>query len=167
MLLLDQHAAHERLNYEMLRESSKKGTSSQLLLVPKIFKLSPSDYRLCLANDEVFRSLGFDIEDFNDNSIVVRSVPTNVKERYIERLIYEILSEISKAGNIRNEDFNQKLLYMVACKMSIKANTELSDIEKNELVKKAFSLKGNTTCPHGRPLFISFTKSFIETKFER
>ena len=107
---IDQHAAHERLNYEMLRENSKKGVSSQILLVPKIIKLAPSDYRLCLSNDDIFKSLGFDIEDFNDNSIVVRSVPTNVKENHVERLIYEILSEISKSGNIKSEDFNQMLV---------------------------------------------------------
>lgn len=167
MLLLDQHAAHERMNYEMLRENSKKGVSSQITLVPKIIRLTPSDYRLALSNIELFASLGFDISDFSDNSIVVRSVPTNVQERYTERLIYEILNEISKSGNIKNEEFNQRLLYMIACKMSIKANTELSDKEADALVKEAFMLRGNTTCPHGRPLFVSFSKSYIEGKFER
>lgn len=167
MLLLDQHAAHERINYEMLRESSKKGTSSQILLVPKIIKLPPSDYRLALANKELFRKLGFETEDFSDNCIIVRAIPTNTRESQTERLIYEILNETSKAGNIRNEEFNQRLLYMIACKMSVKANTELSSEEADALAKKAFSLRGNTTCPHGRPLFISFPKSFIEGKFER
>lgn len=167
MLLLDQHAAHERINYEMLRESSKKGTSSQILLVPKIIKLPPSDYRLALANKELFRNLGFETEDFSDNCIIVRAIPTNTRESQTERLIYEILNETSKAGNIRNEEFNQRLLYMIACKMSVKANTELSPEEADALAKKAFSLRGNTTCPHGRPLFISFPKSFIEGKFER
>lgn len=167
MLLLDQHAAHERINYEMLRESSKKGTSSQILLVPKIIKLPPSDYRLALANEELFRNLGFETEDFSDNCIIVRAIPTNTRESQTERLIYEILNETSKAGNIRNEEFNQRLLYMIACKMSVKANTGLSPEEADALAEKAFSLRGNTTCPHGRPLFISFPKSFIEGKFER
>ena len=167
MLLLDQHAAHERMNYEMLRENSKKGTASQLLLVPKIIKLSPSDYRLTLSEVKTFEQLGFEIDDFSDNSIIIRAIPSNVREKALENLIYEIINEISKTGNIRNEDFNQRLLYTVACKMSIKANMELSDKEASELVKNAFLLKGNTTCPHGRPLFISFTKSFIEGKFER
>ena len=167
MLMLDQHAAHERMNYEMLRENSKKGTASQMLLTPKIITLSPSDFNTAVSGKQVFCNLGFDIEPFGENSIVVRSVPMNIRLTSLEKLVYEIINETEKSGGIHNEEFNQRMLYMIACKMSIKANTALSDEEADTLVKRAFELRGNTTCPHGRPLFISFSKSFIEGKFER
>ena len=91
----------------------------------------------------------------------------NIRLTSLEKLVYEIINETEKSGGIHNEEFNQRMLYMIACKMSIKANTALSEEEADTLVKRAFELRGNTTCPHGRPLFISFSKSFIEGKFER
>ena len=111
--------------------------------------------------------MGIMADDFSDNSIVVREIPCEVKEKNIEKLLYEILEEIKKSGKVLPENFNLRLLFLVACKMSVKANTELSIYQMEELVREAFSLNGKTTCPHGRPLFISFSKTTIETKFER
>ncbi len=168
MLLLDQHAAHERMNYEILRESYKKRKAgAQYLLIPKKIDLSASEYSIVMDNLGIFSELGIEIDDFNGRSVVVRSLPLDVKESQLEKLVYEILSEIKKKGRMDKEDFNQRLLYLVACKMSIKANMALSLPEMEELSKKAFMLNGKTTCPHGRPLFISYDKSAIENKFER
>ena len=168
LLLLDQHAAHERLNYEKIhQEYQKKEIHSQLLMVPKIVELAPTDYRLALENLECFSNVGIVADDFQDNSIVIREIPCEVKERNIEKLVYEILEEIRRSGKVLPENFNQRLLFLVACKMSVKANTDLSSYQMEELAKKAFMLHGKTTCPHGRPLFVAFSKTFIETKFER
>lgn len=168
MLLMDQHAAHERMNYEMLRENYKnKNFSSQLLMIPIKIELSATEHIIAVENKEIFENLGMNIEDFGGNEIIVRSIPTDVKKNSVERLVFEIIDEISKKGNMEKEDFNQRLLYLVACKMSIKANMELTKENMEKLVKKAFSLNGKTTCPHGRPLFISYEKTTIENKFER
>lgn len=168
MLLLDQHAAHERMNYEMLKEAyTKKEVGAQYLLIPKKISLSPSEHTIVLDNAKIFSELGIEIEDFDGRSVTINSIPLDVKENQLEKLIYEIIAEIKKKGKMDKEDFNQKLLYLVSCKMSIKANMTLSSNEMEELVKKAFLLNGKTTCPHGRPLFISFDKITIENKFER
>ncbi len=168
LLLLDQHAAHERLNYEKIhRQMVEREVHSQLLMVPKIIEFAPTDYRLLLEHLELLQNVGIMADDFSDNSIVVREIPCEVKERNIEKLLYEILEEIKKSGKVLPENFNLRLLFLVACKMSVKANTELSMYQMEELTKEAFSLNGKTTCPHGRPLFISFSKTTIETKFER
>ena len=168
LLLLDQHAAHERLNYEKIhREMVAREVHSQLLMVPKIVEFAPTDYRLLLEHLELLKNVGIMADDFSDNSIVVREIPCEVKEKNIEKLLYEILEEIKKSGKVLPENFNLRLLFLVACKMSVKANTELSMYQMEELTKEAFSLNGKTTCPHGRPLFISFSKTTIETKFER
>ena len=168
LLLLDQHAAHERLNYEKIhRQMVEREVYSQLLMVPKIIEFAPTDYRLLLEHLELLQNVGIMADDFSDNSIVVREIPCEVKEKNIEKLLYEILEEIRKSGKVLPEHFNLKLLFLVACKMSVKANTELSMYQMEELTKEAFSLNGKTTCPHGRPLFISFSKTTIETKFER
>ena len=168
LLLLDQHAAHERLNYEKLyREYQKKEFHSQMLLVPKIIELAPSDYRVVLDHLELFTNVGILAEDFLDNSIIIREIPCEVKEKNIEKLVYELIEEIEKSGKVQPENFNQRLLFLVACKMSVKANTDLSVYQMEELTKQAFSLNGKTTCPHGRPLFVAFSKTYIETKFER
>ena len=137
------------------------------MMVPKIVELAPTDYRLALENLECFSNVGIVADDFQDNSIVIREIPCEVKERNIEKLVYEILEEIRRSGKVLPENFNQRLLFLVACKMSVKANTDLSSYQMEELAKKAFMLHGKTTCPHGRPLFVAFSKTFIETKFER
>lgn len=168
MILLDQHAAHERMNYEMLRESYKNlASSAQYLMIPKKLELSASEYELIKENQEIFFNLGIEVEDFGGRTILIRSIPLDVKENKIEKLVYEIIDEISKKGSMEKEDFNQRLLYLVACKMSIKANMTLSQNEMQKLTEKAFLLNGKTTCPHGRPLFVSFDKTTIENKFER
>ncbi len=168
LLLLDQHAAHERLNYEKLYQKMlKKQVYSQLLMVPTIIEFAPTDYRLLLDHLELLSNVGIVADDFSDNSLIVREIPCEVKEKNIEKLLYEILEEIRKTGKVLPENFNLKLLFLVACKMSVKANTSLSTYQMEELAKEAFSLQGKTTCPHGRPLFISFSKTYIETKFER
>lgn len=168
LLLLDQHAAHERLNYEKIyQEYLKKEIHSQILMIPKIIELAPTDYRLAVEHLELFSHVGIIADDFQDNSIVIREIPCEVKERNIEKLVYEILEEIRRSGKVLPDNFNQKLLFLVACKMSVKANTDLSFYQMEELTKEAFSLNGKTTCPHGRPLFVAFSKTYIETKFER
>lgn len=168
LLLLDQHAAHERINYEKIhKEYVKKAIHSQLLMIPKIVELAPTDYRLAVDHLDLFANVGIVAEDFQDNSIVIREIPCEVKERNIEKLVYEIIDEIRRSGKVLMENFNQKLLFLVACKMSVKANTDLSMYQMEELAKEAFLLNGKTTCPHGRPLFVSFSKTYIETKFER
>ena len=120
-----------------------------------------------LENLDLFSGVGIVADDFLDNSIVVREIPCEIKERNIEKLVYEMIEEIRRSGKVIPQNFNLKLLFLVACKMSVKANTELSLYQMEKLAKEAFSLNGKTTCPHGRPLFISFSKSSIETKFER
>lgn len=168
LLLLDQHAAHERLNYEKIyQEYQKKEIHSQLLMVPKMIELAPTDYRLAVENLDLFSQVGIVADDFLDNTIVVREIPCEVKERNIEKLVYEILEEIRRSGKVVPQNFNLRLLFLVACKMSVKANTELSLYQMEELAKEAFLLNGKTTCPHGRPLFVAFSKTYIETKFER
>ena len=138
-----------------------------MLMMPQKVELSATEHTLVNENKEVFYDLGIEIEDFGDNTIIVRSIPTDVKKNSVERLIYEIIDEISKKGTMSKEDFNQRLLYLVACKMSIKANMALTKEDTKSLVKRAFQLNGKTTCPHGRPLFVSYKKISIETKFER
>ncbi len=168
LLLLDQHAAHERINYEKIyQEYVEKEIHSQLLMIPKIVELAPTDYRLAVEHLDLFSNVGIIADDFQDNSIVVREIPCEVKEKNIEKLVYEILEEIRRSGKVLPENFNQRLLFIVACKMSVKANTELSSYQMEELAKEAFLLNGKTTCPHGRPLFVAFSKAYIETKFER
>ena len=166
MLLLDQHAAHERMNYEKIYEAyTKREITSQIMMSPKILDMSATDYRLAVDNKALFSEVGISLDDFNHNSVIIREIPSGIVDKQIERLVYEILEEIRQSGKV--SDINLRLLFMVACKMSLRANTDISLAEMEELVKKSFLLNGKTTCPHGRPMFVSFSKVYIENKFER
>jgi DNA mismatch repair protein MutL len=132
-----------------------------------MIELSSTDFRIAIDHIETFSNLGIHLEDFSNNTILIREIPSEVKERSLERLIYDIINAIKLSGKMKNEDFNEQLLFLVACKMSLKANSELNHFEMASLVEDALKLKGKTTCPHGRPMFISFPKLYIENKFER
>lgn len=168
MLLIDQHAAHERLKYEELKQSlEKREIYSQILLEPEIINLTGEEMGIYTDNKQLIEDLGFDAEAFGDNSIIVRSVPGDVGIGEVEPLLIEL---ISQAGTSKKElitEKNQRLLYTIACKSAIKANMSMSAPEMETLVRNVFRLENINTCPHGRPIVVAMTKKEIEKEFKR
>lgn len=163
MLLIDQHAAHERIRYEELKNSREE--ISQVLMFPETFSMQPTDAQLVMENISVFEKLGFEIEEFGTNTFVVRRVPTTIEAPQTEDTIAEI-TELLKLSKDPMEIYD-KAMFSVACKGAIKANTKLSIAEMQTLVDRVFEDDKIRTCPHGRPIIISFDKKFIEKEFKR
>lgn len=168
MLLIDQHAAHERLKYEELKQAlAKREIYSQILLEPEIINLTGEEMGMYTENKQLIEDLGFESEVFGDNSIIVRSVPGDVGIGEVEPLLIEL---ISQAGTSKKElitEKNQRLLYTIACKSAIKANMSMSVPEMETLVRNVFRLENINTCPHGRPIVVAMTKKEIEKEFKR
>lgn len=168
MLLIDQHAAHERLKYEELKQAlAKREIYSQILLEPEIINLTGEEMGMYTENKQLVEDLGFETEVFGDNSIIVRSVPGDVGIGEVEPLLIEL---ISQAGTSKKElitEKNQRLLYTIACKSAIKANMSMSVPEMETLVRNVFRLENINTCPHGRPIVVAMTKKEIEKEFKR
>ncbi len=168
MLLIDQHAAHERLKYEeLLRDLSKNDIVSQMLLEPVSIKLSPVEMGTYYENEDLFTSLGFECEEFGENTVLIRSVPCDVEFGDIEELFVELLTQCENNKKELISARNERLTYTIACKAAIKANHSMSMKEMEGLVKEVFKLKNINTCPHGRPIVISMSKKEIEKEFKR
>ncbi|MEE1350651.1 MAG: DNA mismatch repair endonuclease MutL [Clostridia bacterium] len=167
LLMIDQHAAHERLNYEALKaELEETGIASQMMLETIDVKLAPSEIAVFEANKELFRKLGFE-SNLNGDTVEISAVPGDISWSDTEPLFLELLSQMDDMKQELISDKKQRLIYTISCKASIKANMKIGELEMQRLVEKVFSLNNINTCPHGRPIVISMSKKEIEKDFKR
>lgn len=164
-ILTDQHAAHERINYEKLKESGK--APHQMLLVPITLTLTPEEKSLCEENSSFFSDMGFEIEDFGQNAIVLRAIPADCPYEDGGDLLIELLNIFSQREGGEVLSMRDKAIYSVACHLSVRANQTLSMAEMEKIYLLARELEGISTCPHGRPISIKLTKYQIEKMFGR
>ncbi len=168
MLLIDQHAAHERLKYEeLLRELSDKKMYPQVLLEPVIISLSGAEKADFERASDVLCQLGFENEEFGDRDIIVRTSPADVEWADVEELFLELLTKFSGGKREIISDKFQRMIYTIACKAAIKANHILTVAEMERLVHDVLALSNINTCPHGRPIIIKMTKKELEKHFKR
>ncbi|WP_339126930.1 DNA mismatch repair endonuclease MutL [Fusobacterium nucleatum] len=162
--IYDQHIIHERILYEKLKqEYYNHSMSKQNLLVPIRFELDPREKQLALENIEIFSSFGFDIDDFDKNEILLRSIPTmNLRDSY-ENIFREILDNISKNKDV---DIRENIIVSMSCKGAIKANHKLTIEEMYSMVAKLHEV-GEYTCPHGRPIIVKISLLDLEKLFKR
>ena len=167
LLMIDQHAAHERLNFEALKaELEKNGIMSQLILEPIIIKLHSTELAVYEENEEGIQRLGFECSLSGDR-LTVTAIPSDISWSDGEPLLLELLSQMHEMKNSIISEKKERLLYTISCKAAIKANMRISEIEMEKLVAKVFKLENINTCPHGRPIVISMTKKQIEKEFKR
>lgn len=168
LLIIDQHAAHERLNYERLKhELEENGINSQMLIEPVTVQLTGEEYAAFSDNSELFYRLGFDAEPYGESTVIIRSAPGEVSWSETEPLFTEL---VTQAVNMKLElvsEERQRLIYTIACKASVKANMKMDMIEMQNLAERVFALENINTCPHGRPIVISMNKKEIEKEFKR
>ena len=162
--IYDQHIIHERILYEKLKqEYYNHSMTKQSLLVPIRFELDPREKQLALENIEIFSSFSFDIDDFDKNEILLRSIPTmNLRDSY-ENIFREILDNISKNKDV---DIRENIIVSMSCKGAIKANHKLTIEEMYSMVAKLHEV-GEYTCPHGRPIIVKMSLLDLEKLFKR
>ena len=167
LLIIDQHAAHERLNYEKLKDQiEKSGIVSQLVFEPIAIKLHPNELVVFENNKETFVKLGFDCALAVD-TVIIKGLPGDIGWSDGETLFMELLSQMDELKNDIISKNKERLLYTISCKASIRANMRVNGMEMQRLVENVFKLKNINTCPHGRPIVISMSKKQIEKDFKR
>ena len=169
MFILDQHAAHERINYEMITKKFKEETPSYTdMLVPLSIELSASDYETFMSNKNVLEDLGFKIEEFGINTIIIKSHPTWIAKNFEGDNLRTIVDLVINNGkNFNKERFLDSLAKMVSCKMSIKANEHLSLVQMENLLDDLMKCDNPYNCCHGRPSIMKFTNYELEKMFKR
>ena len=168
LMIIDQHAAHEKVNYErMMKRFRNKEILSQTLLPPVIVSLSAAEENVYKQNADAFASLGFEIENFGGSEYALRAVPIDLYGHSEKELFLNVLDELAE-GNSRGSylAIEEKIAGM-SCKASIKGGDRLSDKEINALIDELLTLDNPYNCPHGRPTIIVMTRSELEKKFKR
>ena len=171
MLMIDQHAAHEKVNFERLmarlsREQQEKA-ASQLLMPPIIVNLSGKEEAVLEQYRDYFARMGYEIEHFGENAYAIRAVPVELYANEPDVLLREILDEILDS---RMSGTPAAILYKIAsmsCKAAIKGNTKMSVSEAQDLIDELLTLDNPYHCPHGRPTMIVLSRPEIDRKFQR
>ena len=167
LFLIDQHAAAERYNYEkLLREFIERKNYKKQMLIPLMFDFSVEEAAEVRNNLEKFEELGIVFEEFGDNSYVVREFPGWIEEDE-EQMIKIIVEKVLKNNNITFNELRNDAIAMASCKMSIKANQVLTDVEMNKVISDLYECKNPFTCPHGRPIITKMEKKDLEKMFKR
>lgn len=167
VFFIDQHAAHERILYEKFkREYDNKSVVVQPLLFPYVLSLNPLEANILAENVEHLQNLGFDIEEFGNNTYKISAVPSLVSEMNFDTFFSEFLSE-SKNISKKSSELIKEFLMQHACKSAIKGGNDLSQNEVNHLFTQMGKEKIALFCPHGRPIAIRISKSEIEKWFKR
>ncbi len=169
MYIIDQHAAHERILYEKVKENyySNGPKDSQLMLLPDVITLTNKEMDIAKDNMEMFKKAGFELEEFGENTIKLTGVPNICIDLNTKDLFLETLDEINTVARTAKQEIEEKFIATVACKAAVKANMALTEQEVNSLMDKLLKLPNPFTCPHGRPTAIKMTKTDIEKKFSR
>ena len=167
LFLIDQHAAAERYNYEKLqREFIERKNYKKQMLIPLMFDFSVEEAAEVRNNLEKFEELGIVFEEFGDNSYVVREFPGWIEEDE-EQMIKIIVEKVLRNNNITFNELRNDVIAMASCKMSIKANQVLTDVEMNKVISDLYECKNPFTCPHGRPIITKMEKKDLEKMFKR
>ena len=167
--LIDQHAAQERINYDKYLKALKEAkTTTVAPLFPINIELNSSDFLIIKENMNTLTELGFVIEEFGLNTFTVKEHPTWLKEGYEEESIHKIFDSIIQIGNrFDRVKFNEHVAITLACKMSIKANTRISQEAQEEILRELVNTDNPYNCPHGRPTIIKFSIYDLEKMFKR
>ncbi|MDC7295209.1 MULTISPECIES: DNA mismatch repair endonuclease MutL [unclassified Butyrivibrio] len=170
MFLVDQHAAHEKVNYERLIKRYKSGDIlSQMVNPPVIVTLTSAEEEMFLSYRQYFEKLGFNIENFGGHEYAMRAIPIDLFGCESEKVMFtEILDELShETGLDRTPDVINYKIASMACKASVKGNTRMTRQEMEALLDELLTLDNPYNCPHGRPTIISMSKYEIDKKFKR
>lgn len=162
---IDKHAAHERMNFERLKESSV--ISSQILLTPVTVHLSKDEYSVVCDNIDLYSKCGFLVEDFGNSTVVVRECPSILDDEDIEDLIVETAGKLLEGKTDITPDQMDWIFHSTSCRAAVKAGDNTSAYEQELFVKKLLSMPNIRYCPHGRPVMIKMSKYDIEKQFGR
>jgi DNA mismatch repair protein MutL len=168
LVLVDQHAAAERVRYEMLAKKHASGTISQELIVPVTLELSPKEQVMLEDWGEVLEDMGFEIHPFGGNAYNVRSVPAVGHRLENPEAVHDVLRDLFALGKVGTEaTAKDEILKLLACRGSIKAGHEMAWKEMHDLLRELFACENPKTCPHGRPTTVTISSVQLEKIFGR
>lgn len=166
LYLIDQHAAHERILYEQIKNNYKNNISRncQMVLIPEVESLTYKEMEFVRQNIELFKNTGFEIDIFGENSVKINGIPDLEYKGKSKNIFLDILDEMVSNERTSIKDVEERFIATVACKAAVKAGMDLEKAEVDNLIKNLLSLKNPYTCPHGRPTTIKIFKKMIDKR---
>jgi len=167
LLIMDQHAAHERIMYEKYKEEyESENIAVQTLLTPEVLELTSSEMDFVADNLDILNKLGFIVEEFGQNSVIIRGVPILFGKPQLKNFFLELIDGL-KANISSSYEMKIDKIMKIACTNAIKSGDKITDIEIKSLIKQLKNTKNPYTCPHGRPTIVEISKKDIEKEFKR
>ena len=166
LLLIDKHAAHERINFERLQAQGVRVTGQQLL-VPRSCALDPEEATLLAQNRPLLDSLGYDFDELGDGTLLLRQIPADVAEDAAIAALSEIAQDLARGRRDTPETLRTRLLETIACKAAIKGGWHTDAEELDYLAAQVLTRDDLKTCPHGRPIVVTLTRKQLEKQFKR
>ena len=167
LLLIDQHAAHERILYEKLMREIDAGTGSQMLMVAQVVHVTPQDAAKIETYAEEIKAAGFDIEPFGDHTYQIRAVPNVLGIPQSRSAFLDMVDHLGELRVLSTHQKRRDAILQMACKKAIKGGDKLTMEEIKPLLTDMLASNAPPTCPHGRPLVITLSRSEIEKRFRR
>lgn len=168
LLFIDQHAAHERILYEKFFHETGAILGSQALLIPETVNLNYSQYKIVNERIKLFNEIGFELQPFGGNSIVIREVPLALFNLDYKQIIIDLLEEYINFKTFKNpSEIKEAFIITMACRTAVKAGDKLEFLEIQGLVKDLFNCENPYTCPHGRPAVFRMSFEELAKKFLR
>ncbi len=169
LYIMDQHAAHEKINYEHFLKAyeEKYKALTQFIDPPMLIGLSNLEEQSLKDNLAIFEKIGFEIDEFGDKSIAIRGVPMELFSNTEEEMFKRLLFEIHEYESVKNPRLVLEKLASMSCKAAIKGNQRVSEAEIKHIMEELMTLDNPYNCPHGRPTLICITKTELEKKFKR
>ena len=164
--LIDKHAAHERILFEKLK-AQQEAISSQTLLKPIPHRLTPDMAAVLLENQSVLEELGFEIQEFGENTLLIRQIPMDLDDSLAADALELLAADFLNGRREQRETVRDELLHSIACKAAIKAGWQSSEQELKKLAEQVLSRDDLKHCPHGRPICITLSKKQLEKQFKR
>ena len=164
--LIDKHAAHERILFEKLK-ANQEAISAQMLLAPIPVRLSPEAAGELLSNKALLEELGFEAEEFGENTVLLRQIPMDLSPDTAAEAAEALASDLLKGRREKKDTVRDELLHTVACKAAIKAGWNNDEKELLALCKQVMAREDLKYCPHGRPICVSLSKKQLEKQFKR
>ena len=166
LYICDQHAMHERILFERLTKQYDTGAISQMLLSPIAIRLTIKQYSVFLEHQAMLAAIGYDAEDFGEQTIRLHSVPVILGEPEAERSFRDAIDMLETSGNISDDKAFERLLY-TACRYAVKGGDELSKDEMRAMLEEMINRDLMPTCPHGRPIILKISRKELEKRFGR
>ncbi len=169
LTVIDQHALHERILYERLRERVLAGKiETQRLLVPTTVVFSPQEHQLLMDHAEMLGELGFQIEDFGGHMVAMTSYPVMLRRKDLEQLLKDIVETLRDSNRkIERRELIDHMLHSMACKAAVKSGDRLTENEIQSLLAQRHLIDDAHHCPHGRPTMLRLTKADLDKQFGR